>query len=638
VFGRVGAVVAANGDYTAAQVTNAESTLNKNINGGYVGRDATGNAVVPGSITAKAFISSNTTNTTLITMIPGANTNFASPISMGLWGLYLDSTNGNKLTRQDSSGNKILIEGGAGGGAVTSVFGRTGAVVAATGDYTAAQVTNAESTLNKNTNGGYVGRDTSGNVVIPGTITAAGFISSNTTNTSLISMIPGPNTNFASTVAAGNWGLFLNAANGNKLTRQDSSGNQVVIEGAATGLSDPGANGLVARTAVNTTAARTLAAGSSQVVIANGSGAAGNPTVDLAATITASTTGTSANVTGIVAAVNGGTGAANTVGAAGHYLRSNGTAYVDSAILVADVANAESTLNKNTNGGYVGRDASGNVVIPGTITAAGFISSNTTNTSLITMLPGPNTNFASTIPAGDWGLFLDSANGNKLTRQNATGTQVVIEGAASGLGDPGANGLVARTALNTTASRTLTAGSTQVVITNGSGAAGNPTIDLGIVTAVSGGTGAANTVGAAGHYLRSNGTSYIDNTIQLADIPAAQRVRICQAGVGMTGTGSTASLPSGTTYILSGECRNNFGSTFTITGIGCYNDAGAATGNVADNLGNPLLTGAITGGAGSFTAGTQSATTTIASGNWMNFTFTGDGTTRQITCNVTGTL
>jgi len=35
---------------------------------------------------------------------------------------------------------------GAGGGAVTSVFGRTGAVTAQTGDYTAAQVTNAVST------------------------------------------------------------------------------------------------------------------------------------------------------------------------------------------------------------------------------------------------------------------------------------------------------------------------------------------------------------------------------------------------------------------------------------------------------------------------------------------------------------
>ena len=36
-----------------------------------------------------------------------------------------------------------LQQGGGGGGAVSSVFGRTGAVVAASGDYTAAQVTGA---------------------------------------------------------------------------------------------------------------------------------------------------------------------------------------------------------------------------------------------------------------------------------------------------------------------------------------------------------------------------------------------------------------------------------------------------------------------------------------------------------------
>ena len=43
---------------------------------------------------------------------------------------------------------------------------------------------------------------------------------------------------------------------------------------------------------------------------------------------------------------NGGTGANNTVGAAGHVLRSNGTDYVDSAIQAADVP----TLNQNTTG------------------------------------------------------------------------------------------------------------------------------------------------------------------------------------------------------------------------------------------------------------------------------------------------
>jgi hypothetical protein len=46
-----------------------------------------------------------------------------------------------------SSRTNVTITGGGGGGAVTSVFTRIGDVIAATGDYTAAQVTNAVSVL-----------------------------------------------------------------------------------------------------------------------------------------------------------------------------------------------------------------------------------------------------------------------------------------------------------------------------------------------------------------------------------------------------------------------------------------------------------------------------------------------------------
>jgi hypothetical protein len=46
-----------------------------------------------------------------------------------------------------TAANIWIPEGGGGGGAVSSIFGRTGAVVASAGDYTAAQVTNAVSTL-----------------------------------------------------------------------------------------------------------------------------------------------------------------------------------------------------------------------------------------------------------------------------------------------------------------------------------------------------------------------------------------------------------------------------------------------------------------------------------------------------------
>ena len=46
------------------------------------------------------------------------------------------------------------------------------------------------------------------------------------------------------------------------------------------------------------------------------------------------------------------------------------------------------------------------------------------------------------------------------------------------LADPGGNGIVARTSLNTTTDRTITGTTNKITVTNGDGVSGNPTIDI----------------------------------------------------------------------------------------------------------------------------------------------------------------
>ncbi len=65
--------------------------------------------------------------------------------------------------------------------------------------------------------------------------------------------------------------------------------------------------------------------------------------------------------------------------------------------------------------------------------------------------------------------YLSSADWNTFNNKQATGNY---------LADPGSNGIVSRTALNTTAGRTITGTNNRIDVTNGNGVSGNPTIDI----------------------------------------------------------------------------------------------------------------------------------------------------------------
>jgi hypothetical protein len=113
--------------------------------------------------------------------------------------------------------------------------------------------------------------------------------------------------------------------------------------------------------------------------------------------------------------------------------------------------------------------------------------------------------------------------------------------------------------------------------------------------------------------------------------PTQYKTWSCQPGLG----DGTSAITTATYYQTT--CRNDSGSTYTITGLACFTDnSGSSTLSATDGSSNALLTGAITCSS-SWAAGTQSSTATIAAGGYVKFTFFADGTSKQATFDIHGT-
>ncbi len=135
-----------------------------------------------------------------------------------------------------------------------------------------------------------------------------------------------------------------------------------------------------------------------------------------------------------------------------------------------------------------------------------------------------------------------------------------VGGGGGGMADPGSNGVMVRTALNTSVARTLTGTTNQITVTNGDGVSGNPTLSIptnptlpGTTTGTFSGnlTGNASTATALATPRAVNGVAF-DGT---ANIPI------------------TANLPANPAAGGAGEFANDIAADGTLT---CATPAGGS--------------------------------------------------------------
>jgi hypothetical protein len=131
VFGRSGVVVANAGDYAAAQVTNAVSVLGSYADPAWITSLAWSKITgTPATGVSSVFTRSGAVAAAIGDYTAAQVTNAVSTLGAYADPAWITALAWSKITGAPATG-------------VSSVFTRTGAVVAATGDYTAAQVTNA---------------------------------------------------------------------------------------------------------------------------------------------------------------------------------------------------------------------------------------------------------------------------------------------------------------------------------------------------------------------------------------------------------------------------------------------------------------------------------------------------------------
>jgi Lower baseplate protein N-terminal domain len=230
----------------------------------------------------------------------------------------------------------------------------------------------------------------------------------------------------------------------------------LIGSGGGGGVADPGSNGITVRTALNTLVSRVLTAGSTSVSVTNGSGVAGNPTIDV---VPANFAGIpESGIVNLVTDLAGKTATSRLI---------NTTAPISGG---GDLT-ADRTLSLAANGvtNALAAQMAANT-LKGNNTGALANAIDLSVTQVTAMLNAFTTTLKGLAPA---------SGGGTANFLRADGTWATPPGTGgSGMPDPGINGIMVRTGALTDTARSLVAGSTSVSVTNADGTAGNPTVDV----------------------------------------------------------------------------------------------------------------------------------------------------------------
>jgi len=206
---------------------------------------------------------------------------------------------------------------------------------------------------------------------------------------------------------------------------------------------------------------------------------------------------------------------------------------------------------------------------------------------------------------------LSNGTGVGLVDAGAQSTLTITLNAASGSLEAASNGMIAKTASNAVASRTMSSSTTGLSVTNGDGVAGNPTFALtGVALAVAGASGTGALVLTSSNTVVTRSVLGTTNQISVTDGDFANSPVIAiSSNPVLPGTGGLV-VPVGTTAQRGSATNGNFRYNSTTATFEGY--ANGAWGSVTTGTGVTSVAQSFTGGLISVAGSPITSTGTLA--------------------------